>query len=58
MITIVECGTTYEFRGLSSDEKPVKFANGEDMFNGSIFFCMDTSEVYAFDGENKEWVLL
>lgn len=49
MITAVG-SKTYEFRGLSTDEKPV-----EKVGNGSIFFEMDTGKLYMFDAENKKW---
>lgn len=41
---------TYEFRGLSTDTKPI-----EKVGNGSIFIEMDTSKVFMFDEQNKEW---
>ncbi len=41
---------TYEFRGLSTDDKPTKGVG-----NGSIFFEMDTGKVYMYDEQNKEW---
>lgn len=40
-----------EFRGLSSDEKPIK-----DVPNGSVFYEIDTVEVYMFDEQNKQWI--
>ena len=39
---------TYEFRGLSTDEKPI-----ERIGNGSIFIEMDTGKVFIFDEQNK-----
>lgn len=41
---------TYEFRGLSTDVKPV-----ENVGNGSVFIEMDTSKVFMFDEQNKVW---
>lgn len=41
---------TYEFRGLSTDVKPL-----ERVGNGSIFIEMDTSKVFMFDEQNKVW---
>lgn len=41
---------TYEFRGLSTDVKPI-----ERVGNGSIFIEMDTGKVYMFDEQNTEW---
>ena len=49
MITTIN-EKTYEFRGLSSDEKPV-----ENVGNGSIFIEMDTGNVFIFDEQNKVW---
>ena len=49
MITTIN-EKTYEFRGLSTDEKPVESAG-----NGSIFIEMDTGKVFIFDEQNKVW---
>ena len=49
MITAIN-EKTYEFRGLSTDEKPV-----ENVGNGSIFIEMDTGKVFMFDEQNKVW---
>ena len=49
MITIIG-ESTYELRGLSTDQKPT-----ERIGNGSIFIEMDTGKVYMFDKENVEW---
>jgi len=43
-----------EYRGLSTDEKPVLKPNR----NGSVYFEMDTGEAYMWDGENLTWLLL
>ena len=40
-----------ELRGLSTDPKPVI-----DVPNGSVFYEMDTVEVYMFDKENQKWL--
>jgi hypothetical protein len=42
---------TEEYRGLSTDTKPVLPANR----NGSIFLEMDTMRVSFWDGENLIW---
>ena len=39
---------TYEFGGLSTDEKPV-----EKVGNGSVFIEIDTGKVFMFDEQNK-----
>lgn len=49
MITTIN-EKTYEFRGLSTDEKPI-----ERIGNGSIFIEMDTGKVFIFDEQNKVW---
>lgn len=49
MITTVG-ETTYEFRGLSTDEKPI-----ERVGNGSIFIEIDTGSIFMFDLESLEW---
>ena len=38
-----------DYRGLSTDAKP---ANAP---NGSTFIEMDTSTVYFYDSDNKQW---
>lgn len=52
MITPVG-SVTYEYRGLSTDKKPI-----DHVGNGSIFFEMDTLKVYMFDESNKKWLEL
>ena len=47
MITTIN-EKTYEFRGLSTDEKPV-----EKVGNGSVFIEIDTGKVFIFDEQNK-----
>ena len=49
MITTIN-EKTYEFRGLSTDEKPI-----ERVGNGSIFIEIDTGKVFIFDEQNKTW---
>lgn len=49
MITVVN-ENTYDFRGLSTDKKPI-----DKIGNGSIFLEIDTSRVYMFDAQNKIW---
>ena len=44
---------TYEYRGLSTDIKPMEKAG-----NGSVFIEMDTGKVYIFDEENLIWIEL
>ena len=52
MTTIIN-EKTYEFRGLSTDIKPMEKAG-----NGSVFIEMDTGKVYIFDEENLIWIEL
>ena len=49
MITVTSY--TYEFRGLSTDDK----STIKNVTNGSVFFEMDTGKVYLYDAENNEW---
>ena len=50
---VTEVGsTTYEFRGLSTDKKPLNKYIG----NGSVFIEMDTLKVFLFDAESKVWI--
>ena len=49
MITTIN-EKTYEFRGLSTDEKPI-----ERVGNGSVFIELDTCKVFIFDEQNKTW---
>ena len=44
---------TYEYYGLSTDEKPI-----EGVGNGSIFFAADTCQVFMFDEEHQVWIEL
>lgn len=52
MITVVG-SDTYEYRGLSTDKKPI-----ERVGNGSTFIEMDTGKVFMFDKKSKKWLLL
>lgn len=53
-ITPSENKVTAEFRGLSTDEKPIEFAN-KVIDNGSIFVEIDTGKLYLYDLENEQW---
>lgn len=39
-----------ELAGLSTDDKPTKYATG------SLFLEVDTGDVYFFDEESKDWI--
>lgn len=41
-----------EYYGLTTDEKPVF----DYLPNGSMFYEMDTQDIYMFDKENKVWI--
>lgn len=45
-----------EFRGKSSDIKPIGEYQGEPIPNGSTFLEMDTQEVFFYDGETNQWI--
>lgn len=40
-----------EYYGLSTDTKPV-----EATPNASLYYEMDTQQIYMFDAENKLWI--
>ena len=42
----------YEYRGLSTDVKPVLKKSG----NGCECYEMDTGDVYMFDGDTLSWL--
>ena len=48
------------YRGLSTDEKPTVHVNSigkeEGIPNGSIFYEMDTGDIYMWDAENSQWL--
>ena len=46
---------TYDFIGLATDTKPVKYRD-KTITNGTSFFELGTSKVYMFDEENLEWI--
>ena len=48
--------TTFEFRGLSGDNKPEETYNGETIGNGSVFIEIDTAKIYFYDGDSNTWV--
>ena len=47
----------FDFVGLSTDDKNeiLKAANNQ-LANGTIFFEMDTQDLYMWDKENQVWV--
>lgn len=46
-----------ELRGLSTDEKPTEIET-DLIENGSVFIEIDTGDVYIFDAESKEWIVI
>lgn len=44
-------GSAKDFRGLSTDQKPVT-----GVPNGSTFYEMDTHSVYMFDADGSAWI--
>lgn len=47
-----------EFHGLSTDVKPLVYANNnKPVDNGSIFYEIDTGKTFVFDKETNEWLL-
>ncbi len=45
-----------ELIGKSTDDKPVDMYKGKKVTNGSLYYEMDTGNVYTYDGETKAWV--
>lgn len=62
MVTISHIGDTpnlikVQLDGLSTDVKPIgETPEGVAIKNGSTFTCIDTSDVYFYDEENKKWI--
>ncbi len=52
MITSAYGDRVFELYGLSTDTKPT------DVGNGSTFVEMDTTKVFMFSAESKEWLEL
>jgi len=50
MISCVDIGSTYEFRGLSTDTKPTNVPNG------CVFVEMNTGKVFMFNAATHTWV--
>lgn len=50
MVTKVNLSTK-EYRGLSTDEKPIRGVG-----NGSMFYEIDTGTTYYFDAAGEQWV--
>lgn len=44
-----------EMVGLSTDTKPIDTIEGTKITNGSTLFCMNNSQTWMFDEENKHW---
>lgn len=47
-----------EIRGLSTDEKPIETIEGIAIDNGSVFLEIDTGDVYFFDIDTKQWLVM
>ena len=45
---------TYEFRGLSTDDK----TSLKNVTNGSVFIEMDTNKVFMYNKDDEEWIEL
>lgn len=50
MITATTHDRCYEYRGMSSDTKPV-----QGVGNGSVYFEIDTGKVFMFDYDGQTW---
>lgn len=51
-----ERATSFELRGMSTDEKPTEEYGGVKIANGSIFIEMDTEDLYFYDKDTNTWV--
>ena len=51
MISVLQTGNVYEFRGLSTDTKPTNVGNG------CLFIELDTGNIYLFNKVDKQWLL-
>lgn len=47
-----------EIRGKSTDEKPIDTWEGIAIDNGSVFPEIDTGDVYFFDIDTKQWLVM
>lgn len=47
-----------EIRGLSTDEKPIDTIEDIAIDNGSVFLEIDTGDVYFFDIDTKQWLVM
>lgn len=61
MITAVRTGGTneagtWDFTGLSTDEKPTETFEGSKILNASTFFEMDTLKVSLYDESTDDWL--
>lgn len=58
MVSLVDNGGKdfQDFRGLSSDVKPITKFDGSDVENGASFLELDTGAVYFFDKSTKTWI--
>ena len=44
-----------ELRGLSTELSGLVTFEGKDIGNGTVYICIDTGELYFFDGSTKTW---
>lgn len=54
MISTVTNDRCFEFRGLSTDTKPIN----KNIGNGSVFLEMDTCKVFLFNEAAEAWIEL
>lgn len=61
MLTVADVANVHDFRGLEADLDKLREASESEkkkIGNGSTFICIDTGDVYIYDRENDEWLLL
>jgi len=54
--SVTDNKTIFEFRGLSTDDKPTQKYVEQDVSNGSTFIEMDTGKVFMFNESELAWV--
>ena len=54
--SVTDSKTIFEFRGLSTDEKPTQTYVEQAVANGSTFMEMDTGKIFMFNAPELTWI--
>ena len=54
--SVTDSKTIFEFRGLSTDEKPTQTYVEQPVANGSTFMEMDTGKIFMFNAPELTWI--